>query len=88
MGWVKPSGPGVLIANWDSAARFLGTTGCNSDRTNVELRFSPAGDGSYLHAFNFNPNWSTNDWHHVAVSYAAARMWPCSWTENGGPARS
>lgn len=68
MGWVKPSGPGVLVANVDPVSQVSGNYLFQFGPDNVELRFSAAGDGSFS-TIQFNPNWSTNDWHHVAVCY-------------------
>jgi hypothetical protein len=67
MGWVKPFGQGVLIGNWNSSG--IGNYWLQFGPEEIELRFSPAGDGAYQ-TLQFNPNWTTNDWHHLAVCYS------------------
>jgi len=67
-GWVKPSGQGTLIGNWDSIGQVYGNYRLQFGPEEIELWFSPAGDGS-CQVLQFNPAWSSNEWHHVAVSY-------------------
>jgi hypothetical protein len=69
MGWVKPFGEGVLIGNWDAPGQVSGNYRLQFGPDIVELRFSPAGDGSHS-TLQFNPGWTTNQWHHVAVRYS------------------
>jgi len=73
MGWVKPSAEGILIGNWDSPGQIHGNYQLRFGPEMVELRFSPSGDGSYS-TLQFNPNWSTNDWHHVAACYSGTNV--------------
>ena len=68
MGWVKPSRQGILIGNLNSAGQASGNYELRFGPEDIELRFSPSGNGSYS-TLQFNPNWSTNDWHHIAVRY-------------------
>jgi hypothetical protein len=72
-GWVKPFGQGILIGNWDSAGQVYGNYRLQFGPDQIELRFSPAGNGSYQ-TVHFNPNWTTNEWHHVAVSYGGDNL--------------
>jgi len=67
-GWVKPFGQGILAGNWDSVGQVYGNYRLQFGPDSIELWFSPAGDGSY-YDLHFNPNWSTNEWHHLAVCY-------------------
>jgi hypothetical protein len=68
-GWVKPFGQGVVIGNWDPVGQVYGNYQLRFGPEEVELRFSLAGDGSY-ETIQSNPNWTTNEWHHVAASYS------------------
>jgi hypothetical protein len=69
MGWVKPSGHGVLIGNGDAAGQGPGNYRLEFGPDEIEVQFSPAGDGSGP-PLRLSPNWSTNDWHHLAVCYS------------------
>ncbi len=72
-GWVKPSGQAILIGNWDSAGQVHGNYRLQFGPDQIELWFSPAGSGSYQ-TLQFNPNWTTNEWHHLAVSYGGDNL--------------
>ncbi len=67
MGWVKPNTPGVLAGNFDSAGAGNYLVQFAPDA--VKFQFSPAGDGTGT-VLQFNPNWFTNDWHHLAACYS------------------
>jgi len=72
-GWVKPTGQGVLIGNWDSNGPGNGNYRLQFGPDHIELWFSPAGDGSRT-TVRFDPTWSTNDWHHVAIRYVTNNL--------------
>ncbi len=72
-GWVKPSGLGVLLGNWDSIGQVYGNYRLQYGPDHIELWFSPAGNGSRT-TVRFDPGWSTNDWHHVAVRYTGNNL--------------
>lgn len=72
-GWVKPFGQGILIGNWDSVGQVYGNYRLQFGPDQIELWFSPAGNGSYQ-TLHFNPNWTTNEWHHLAVCYGADNL--------------
>jgi hypothetical protein len=72
-GWLKPFGQGILIGNWDSAGQDYGNYRLQFGPDQIELRFTTAGNGTYQ-TLHFNPNWTTNEWHHVAVSYGGGTL--------------